>query len=88
MLTQYTEPTAEQRQKLLKIAGESERLVKDPERKLCTTLSRSQTYQLEKKGAHPARKKLGSQSVAWLLSSLLFFIYQQDSSNTQLKKSN
>lgn len=39
MKTLCTQPTSEQRQELLKIAGESERLVKDPERKSITTLS-------------------------------------------------
>jgi len=77
MTTTYTQPTSEKRQELLKIAGESERLVKDPERKVITTLSRSQTYQLERAGTHPLRRKIGTQSVAWLLSDLLCFIYQQ-----------
>ncbi len=81
MTIQYTQPTSEKRQELLKIAGESERLVKDLERKNITTLSRSQTYQLERVGAHPSRKKLGTSSVAWLLSDLLWFIYQQVDSN-------
>ena len=43
MIKQYIQPTPEKRQELLKIAGESDRLVKDQERKNITTLSRSQT---------------------------------------------
>ena len=80
MTRQYTYPTAEKRQELLKIVGESDRLVKDQERKKITTLSRSQTWKIERSGSHPQRVKLGA-SVAWLLSDLLWFIYQQTDNN-------
>lgn len=76
MTNQYIQPTSEQRQELLKIAGESDRLVREVERKKITTLSRSQTWALERKGLHPKRNKLGHSSVAWLLSDLLWFIYR------------
>jgi len=76
MTNQYIQPTPEQRQEFLKIAGESDRLVREVERKKITTLSRSQTWVLERKGLHPKRTKLGHSSVAWLLSDLLWFIYQ------------
>lgn len=62
------------RKELLDIYGEKERLVRDPERKEFTSLSRSRTTQLEKEGKHPKRKVLGNNSVAWLLSDLLIFI--------------
>jgi len=85
MTKQYIQPTSEQRQELLKIAGESDRLVREIERKKITTLSRSQTWVLERKGLHPKRTQLGHSSVAWLLSDLLWFIYrptqQQNKSN-------
>lgn len=77
MKTQYTQPTSEKRQELLKIAGESDRLVKDRERKKITTLSRTQAWKLERSGLHPKRVKLSENSVAWLLSDLLWYIYQQ-----------
>jgi prophage regulatory protein len=62
------------RQALLQQYGEKDRLVREAERKKITSLSRSRTTQLEKEGKHPKRKVLGSNSVAWLLSDLLFFI--------------
>lgn len=86
MVKQYTPPTPEKRQELLRIVGASDRLVKDQERKTITTLSRSQTWKLERENTHPQRIVLGKNSVAWLLSDLLFFIYQQVNSNTSFSK--
>jgi predicted DNA-binding transcriptional regulator AlpA len=88
MTTQYTQPTPEKRQELLKIAGESDRLVKDQERKKITTLSRTQTWKLEREGSHPQRRRLSTNSIAWLLSDLLWFIYKQESTSNTNKKSN
>jgi predicted DNA-binding transcriptional regulator AlpA len=68
------ENTTPDRQALLQQYGEKDRLVREAERKTITSLSRSRTTQLEKEGKHPKRKVLGSNSVAWLLSDLLFFI--------------
>ena len=65
------------RKALLEMYGEKERLVRDEERKLFTTYSRSRTTQLEKEGKHPKRKILGTNSVAWLLSDLLIFINKE-----------
>lgn len=62
------------KQMILESYGERERLVREAERKSITTLSRSRTTQLEKEGKHPKRIVLGSNSVAWRLSSLLLFI--------------
>lgn len=83
MKAQYKQPTIEQRQNLLKIAGESDRLVKDQERKKLTTISRSKTWQMEREGTHPKRCVLGNNSVAWVLSDLLHFIYclSEDNAN-------
>lgn len=81
MTGQYTQPTSEKRQELLRIAGESDRLVKDEERKKITTLSRSQTWKLEQTGDHPQRRALGKNSIAWLLSDLIAYIYQQTPAN-------
>ncbi|MCW8866388.1 MAG: AlpA family transcriptional regulator [Colwellia sp.] len=87
MTTQYTQPTPEKRKELLQIVGESDRLVKDLERKKLTTLSRTQTWKLEKQGIHPKRIQLGTNSVAWLLSDLLWFIYKQVPTSSANNKS-
>ena len=88
MTVQYTPPTPDERRELLKIAGESERLVKDRERKKITTLSRTQTWKKEKRGTHPQRVQLSTHSIAWLLSDLLWFIYKHITTNNSDKKSN
>jgi prophage regulatory protein len=62
---------------LLAKYNESERLVRETERKRITSLSRSRTTQLEREGKHPKRKVLGNNSVAWLLSDLLIFINER-----------
>jgi prophage regulatory protein len=74
MSLKQLENTTPDRQALLQRYGEKDRLVREAERKTITSLSRSRTTQLEKEGKHPKRKVLGSNSVAWLLSDLLFFI--------------
>ena len=76
MTTPYTQPSPALRQELLKNAGESERYVKENERKNITAISRVQAWELERKGLYPKRVKLSSQSVAWLLSDLLWFLYR------------
>jgi len=82
MTRKYTSPTSETRKELLAIFGEKDRLVRDRERKTITSLSRSHTWCLEKKELHPARIKLGNNSVSWLLSDLLWFIYRQSNANS------
>ncbi|WP_299795172.1 AlpA family phage regulatory protein [uncultured Shewanella sp.] len=72
---QFIPPTPEQRQEVLHSAGLSERLVRSAERERITSISRSQTWKLEREGKHPKCKKLGANSVAWVLSDLLWFIY-------------
>jgi len=87
MTTPYTQPTLEKRQELLKIAGVSDRLVKDQERRKITTLSRSQTWKKEREGLHPKRVQLSTNSVAWLLSDLLWYIYKHVATSNPEKKS-
>jgi predicted DNA-binding transcriptional regulator AlpA len=87
MTTQYTPPTPDKRKELLQIVGESDRLVKDLERKKLTTLSRTQTWKKEREGMHPKRVQLSSNSIAWLLSDLLWFIYKQVPTNNSDNKS-
>ena len=90
MTTPYTQPTSELRRELLNNAGESERYVKEKERQKITAISRAQAWELERKGLYPKRVKLSSQSVAWLLSDLLWFLYrhtkQQDEASMYSKK--
>ncbi|MFT6910228.1 MAG: prophage regulatory protein [Oleiphilaceae bacterium] len=69
--------TNSQTQSVLNQYGETERLVREAERKRITTLSRSRTTQLEREGKHPKRVVLGSNSCSWLLSSLLMFINEK-----------
>ena len=66
-----------QTQAVLKQYGETERLVREAERKRITTLSRSRTTQLEREGKHPKRVVLGRNSCAWKLSQLLMFINEK-----------
>ncbi|MCK8047158.1 AlpA family transcriptional regulator [Shewanella sp. 1CM18E] len=67
---------------LMDIAAANElvfdRMVKEKERKLITSLSRSETFQLERKGLFPSRRKLSKRSVAWLLSELLEWIKSRE----------
>lgn len=71
------EPTTEDRAAILAAYGEKERLVREQERKKITTLSRSRSWELEKIGKFPNRRKLGSNSCAWLLSDLLLWLHNQ-----------
>jgi len=61
---------------ILAAYGESERLCREAERKRITTISRSRAWELEQQGKFPARRSLGSNSCAWLLSDLLLWINQ------------
>ncbi|MEH8263754.1 MULTISPECIES: AlpA family phage regulatory protein [Aeromonas] len=72
--------TAE-RAAILAIYGESERLCRESERKQITTISRSRAWELERQGKFPTRRKLGSNSCAWLLSDLLLWLHQQPEAN-------
>lgn len=55
-----------------------DRLVREDERRLITSISRSQAWVLEQKGLYPRRIKLGSRSVCWRLSSLLEWVHQKE----------
>ena len=52
----------------------ADRLVRERERLLITSISRTQAYQLEKQGRFPARRRLGARSVCWKLSELLEWV--------------
>lgn len=51
-----------------------ERIVREEERRLITSISRSQAYQLEKLERFPKRIQLGTRSVGWRLSELLTWV--------------
>ena len=68
--------TTQDRYTILAAYGESERLCREAERKRITSVSRSRAWELEQQGKFPARRRLGSNSCAWLLSDLLLWINQ------------
>ncbi|GIU24058.1 hypothetical protein TUM4644_18220 [Shewanella colwelliana] len=55
-----------------------DRMVKEKERKLITSVSRSEAFQLERKGLFPSRRKISNRSVGWLLSELLEWVSSRD----------
>ena len=73
-----TQPTAEQRLKVLQNYGESsDRLVREKERQYITSISRSTAWKLEQVGQFPLRKSIGLKSCGWLLSDLLCWINER-----------
>ncbi|MBD2795488.1 AlpA family phage regulatory protein [Xenorhabdus sp. 18] len=75
MSNQYHTPTPEERRTILMEYGEQyDRLVREKERQHITSISRTTAWCLEKEGCFPARKPLGRNSCAWLLSDLLYWV--------------
>lgn len=75
MSTIFITPTPEERLKILRNYGEQgDRLVRERERQLITSISRSTAWKLERAGQFPIRKSIGTKSCAWLLSDLLCWI--------------
>lgn len=52
-----------------------DRIVRESERKLITSISRSQAFQLERLNRFPKRIKLGNRSVGWRLSELMQWVH-------------
>lgn len=50
------------------------RIIREPERREITGISRVQWWRLEKKGQVPKRVRLGENSVGWQLSELLDWV--------------
>lgn len=73
----FNPPSEELRARLLTLSGQCERLVREPDRRVITGVSRTQWWSLERKKLAPARLRLGCNSVAWRLSDLLAWIEQQ-----------
>lgn len=65
-----------ERSEILKMYGESERLVREEERKRITGLSRSTVWRLEREGNFPQRRLAGKNSCGWLLSDLLLWMHE------------
>ncbi|PAV08863.1 transcriptional regulator [Arsenophonus sp. ENCA] len=75
MSTKCLSPTPEERRSILAEYGEAyDRLIREKERQRITSISRTTAWILEKEGRFPARKALGSNSCAWLLSDLLLWV--------------
>lgn len=55
--------------------GETERLVREEERRKMTGLSRSTVWRLEREGVFPRRKYTGKNSCGWLMSELLLWMH-------------
>ena len=75
--TFFVPPTDEERESVLRRSGQCERLVREPDRKVITGVSRSQWWVMERHETAPKRHKLSSHCVAWLLSDLLWWIEQR-----------
>ncbi|MGJ7109217.1 AlpA family phage regulatory protein [Morganella morganii] len=74
-MDKFIPPTAEERLALLNGYSEPyDRLIRENERRHITSISRTTAYTLEKEGRFPARKALGRNSCAWLLSDLLLWV--------------
>ncbi|MBD6980571.1 hypothetical protein [Vibrio parahaemolyticus] len=72
----YTEPTLTQRAEILNAYGESERLVRETERKQITSVSNTTWWRLSRKGQVPVAKQVGT-TKSWLLSDLLLWMQHQ-----------
>lgn len=74
-MDKFIPPTAEERLALLNGYSEPyDRLIREKDRQRITSISRTTAYTLEKEGRFPARKALGRNSCAWLLSDLLLWV--------------
>ncbi len=54
-----------------------DRIIREKERQLITSISRAHAYQLEKVGRFPKRIHLGCRSVGWRLSELMEWVNNQ-----------
>ncbi|TYO99124.1 AlpA family phage regulatory protein [Xenorhabdus doucetiae] len=70
----YDSPTDEGRRYILAAYGESERRIREAERRRLTSISRGHCYKLENLGLFPPRCHFGRNSCGWLLSDILWWI--------------
>lgn len=59
-----------------------DRIVKEKERRLITSISRAEAFQLERKGMYPRRRRISNRSVGWLLSELLHWVKSREAVNS------
>ncbi|MBP0923851.1 MULTISPECIES: helix-turn-helix transcriptional regulator [Gammaproteobacteria] len=71
-------PSEEVRTQVLSQSGQCERLVREPDRKMITGVSRTQWWMMERQGLVPQRVRLSAHCVAWRLSDLLWWIEQRE----------
>lgn len=55
-----------------------DRLIREPERLLLTTISRAHAWRLEKRGLFPKRIRLGHRCVVWKLSEIMEWLNNHD----------
>lgn len=72
--THYTQPSSEERRAVLEESCGVEKIIREKERAQITGISRTRWWELEKSGAVPERISLGTRSVGWRLSDLLYWI--------------
>jgi prophage regulatory protein len=61
----------------------TDRIIRESERLLITSISRSQAFQLERLNRFPKRIKLGNRSVGWRFSELMLWVQAGGSLSTQ-----
>lgn len=70
-------PSEEVRTQVVSQSGQCERLVREPDRKMITGVSRTQWWMMERQGLPPQRVRLSAHCVVWRLSDLLWWIEQR-----------
>lgn len=91
-MKKFIYPTSEQRMQILKDNDAPfDRRIREKECAARTGLSRSRRWQLERDGAFPKRSAMGSNSVSWLLSDVLWWVSNppdvEDVNNPHSRKS-
>jgi prophage regulatory protein len=61
----------------------TDRIIRESERLLITSISRSQAFQLERLNRFPKRIKLGNRSVGWRFSELMLWVQAGGSLSAQ-----
>lgn len=75
-MKKFIYPTAEQRIQVLKDNNEQyDRRIREAECAARSGLSRSRRWQLEAEESFPKRAPLGTNSVSWLLSDVLWWVH-------------
>ena len=62
----------------------SDRIIREAERLRLTSISRSQAFQLERRGLYPKRIRLGSRSVGWSFNSIMNWIESRQAASQEV----